>query len=98
LVNRNIFKGAETLSLQAHGAYELQENVWAQEWGGQIGLQFPRVVLPFASYDFKRSLRANTSFPVRNISVPPREFRTSIWEPHEIYSQLKTIYPHFRFV
>jgi len=78
LVNRNIFKGAETLSLQVHGAYELQEKVWAQEWGGQIGLQFPRVVLPFASYDFKRNLRANTEFSGSYYyQFRPGEFRTS---------------------
>ena len=60
--NRNRFKGAETLSLLARGAFEWQDGVWAREYGGQVGLKFPRFMLPFASYDFKRNIHANTEF------------------------------------
>jgi len=62
VTHRNLFKGAETLSVQARIAYEWQAGVWAQEWGGQVGLKFPRFLLPFASYDFKRNIHANTEF------------------------------------
>ncbi|HPO67859.1 MAG TPA: BamA/TamA family outer membrane protein [Paludibacteraceae bacterium] len=78
LINKNIFKGAETFSLQGHGAYEWQKNIWAQEWGGQIGLKFPRFILPFASYDFKRNLHANTEFSGSYYyQFRPGEFRTT---------------------
>jgi len=62
ITHRNLFKGAETLSLQGRIASEWQAGVWAQEWGGQVGLKFPRFLLPFASYDFKRNIHANTEF------------------------------------
>jgi len=62
VANRNIFKGAETLSLLARGAFEWQDGVWAQEYGGQVGLKFPRFMLPFGSFDFKRNIHANTEF------------------------------------
>ena len=61
-VNRNLFKGAESLSFLVHGAFEKQEVIWAQEYGVQVGLKFPRVILPFGSYDFKRNIHASTEF------------------------------------
>jgi len=61
-VDKNLYKGAETLSLLARGAFEWQDGVWAREYGGQVGLKFPRFMLPFASYDFKRNMHANTEF------------------------------------
>ncbi|HEY6915163.1 MAG TPA: hypothetical protein VI413_10845, partial [Paludibacter sp.] len=62
-VNRNVFKGAETLSILLRGAFEKQDStIWAQEFGIQAGLKFPRVLLPFGSYDFKRNIHANTEF------------------------------------
>ncbi|HJV77879.1 MAG TPA: BamA/TamA family outer membrane protein [Paludibacter sp.] len=61
-VNRNVFKGAETLSLLFRGAFEKQEVIWAKEYGVQAGLKFPRFILPVGSYDFKRNIHANTEF------------------------------------
>lgn len=62
-VNRNVFKGAETLSLTLRGAFEKQDStIWAQEFGIQAGLKFPRFMLPVGSYDFKRNIHANTEF------------------------------------
>ena len=61
-VNRNLFKGAESLSFLVRGAFEKQEIIWAQEYGVQVGLKFPRVILPFGSYDFKRNIHASTEF------------------------------------
>jgi len=77
-VHRNLFKGAETLSLIARGAFELQKDVLAQEWGGQVGLKFPRFMLPFGSYDFKRNIHANTEFTSAfSYQFRPGEFSTT---------------------
>lgn len=77
-VNRNIFKGAETLSLLARGAFEWQDGVWAQEYGGQVGLKFPRFMLPIGSYDFKRNIHANTEFTSAfSYQFRPGEFTTT---------------------
>jgi outer membrane protein assembly factor BamA len=78
VANRNIFKGAETLSLQGRGAFEWQDGVLAQEYGGQVGLKFPRFMLPFGSFDFKKSIHANTEFTSAfNYQLRPGEFTTT---------------------
>lgn len=78
LIHRNIFKGAESLSLQGRIAYEWQSDIWAKEFGGQVGLKFPKFMMPFVSYDFKKRIRANTEFTgLYNYQERPREF-TSI--------------------
>jgi len=61
-MNRNVFKGAETFSLQLRGAYEWQKDIWAEELGVKVGLKFPKFMLPFGGYDFKRNMHANTEF------------------------------------
>ena len=77
-VDKNLFKGAETLSLLARGAFEWQDGVWAREYGGQVGLKFPRFMMPFVSYDFKRNMHANTEF-TGSLSYQdrPGEFKTT---------------------
>jgi outer membrane protein assembly factor BamA len=78
VANRNIFKGAETLSLLGRGAFEWQDGVWAQEYGGQVGLKFPRALLPFGSFDFKKSIHANTEFTSSfGYQLRPGEFTTT---------------------
>jgi outer membrane protein assembly factor BamA len=78
-VNRNVFKGAETLSVQFRGALEKQDStIWAQEFGIQAGLKFPRVLLPFGRYDFKRNIHANTEFTSSlSFMNRPGEFTTT---------------------
>lgn len=77
-VNRNIFKGAETLSLLFRGAFEKQDAIWAQEYGVQVGLKFPRFMLPFGSYDFKRNMHANTEFTSAfSYQLRPGQFSTT---------------------
>ncbi|MGC1517115.1 MAG: outer membrane protein assembly factor, partial [Maribacter sp.] len=54
LVIRNIFKGAENLSLSVNGAYGLLSNTTIQanyfsEFGGDITLDFPRIWFPFVN-------------------------------------------------
>jgi outer membrane protein assembly factor BamA len=77
-VNRNVFKGAETLSLLFRGAFEKQEIIWAKEYGVQAGLKFPRFILPVGSYDFKRNIHANTEFTSSfSYQDRPGEFTTT---------------------
>ncbi len=77
-LNRNVFKGAETLSLQARGSFEKQDQVWAKELGGTVGLKFPRFIVPFASYDFKRSIHANTELTTAfTYQIRPGEFTST---------------------
>jgi len=77
-VNRNAFKGGETLSMLVRGAFEKQEAIWAQEYGVQVGLKFPRFMLPVGSYDFKRNMHANTEFTSAfSYQDRPGEFTTT---------------------
>jgi len=76
--HRNLFKGAETLSLQFRGAFEWQNDVLAQELGVQAGLKFPKFMFPTGGYDFKRNLHANTEFTTAfSYQFRPGEFSTT---------------------
>ena len=96
VANRNIFKGAETLSLLVRGAFEWQDGVWAQEYGGQVGLKFPRFMLPFGSFDFKRNIHANTEFTgAFSYMLRPGEFTTTNAGAGISYSWKRKQYEHF---
>ena len=59
--HRNIFKGSESLSLRGRASYEYQgKGQHAYEFGGDAGLKFPTFLLPFASREMKRNIRATT--------------------------------------
>ena len=76
-IDRNRFKGAETLTIQGRVANEWQKGTSALELGTQIGLKFPRFMLPIGSYDFKRNIHANTEFTTAlSYQVRPEEFST----------------------
>lgn len=77
-VNKNQFKGAETLTVQGRLALEKQNLEWAKEIGGQVRLMFPKFLFPIGSYDFKRNVHANTEYTT-NISYQnrPNEFTTT---------------------
>ena len=76
-IDRNAFKGAETMTLQGRIATEWQKGIWAQEYGVQAGLKFPRFMLPVGSYDFKRNIHANTEFTSAfSYQFRPEEFST----------------------
>lgn len=65
--HRNIFHGAEVLTVKVHGGYEyltgklkdLIKNNY-MEYGAEVGLTFPQFMFPFLSRDFKKTIRANT--------------------------------------
>lgn len=62
IVNRNLFKGAESLTVQGRLAIEKQGDVYAQEWGGQIGVRVPRTIIPFLNDSYSRNLNGATEF------------------------------------
>jgi outer membrane protein assembly factor BamA len=94
-VDKNRFKGAETLSLQGRTALEWQKDVVAQEFGGQVGLKFPRFMLPVGSYDFKRNIHANTEFTgVFSYQLRPGEFTTTNVGAGVNYSWIRRQYRH----
>jgi hypothetical protein len=74
-INRNIFKGAESLTLQGRLALERQDDVIAQEWGGQAGIRVPRTIIPFAGNKLISSLHGTTEFKgTFNYQYRPQEF------------------------
>jgi len=76
--HRNVFRGAESLSVQGRLALEWQKGVLAQEWGAQVGLKFPKFMLPFGGYEFKRNIHASTEFTTAFSSqFRPDEFKTT---------------------
>lgn len=78
LINKNAFKGAETLTAQARFAYEWQQGIWARELGGQLGLKFPRFLFPVGGYEFKRNMHANTQFTTDlSYQDRPSEFKAT---------------------
>lgn len=80
--HRNIFHGSETLSLRGRAAYEYQgRNQHSYELGADVGLKFPTFLLPFASREFKRDVRAtteiNSSYSLRR---RPKEYTGIVTE------------------
>ena len=95
LINKNAFKGAETLTAQGRLAYEWQQGIWASELGGQVGLKFPRFVLPFGNYDFKRNMHANTELTADlSYQDRPSEFKATRLSGGVNYIWNRTKYRH----
>jgi len=94
-INKNKFKGAETLSVQGRLAVEKQNVEWAQEISGQVRLMFPKFLFPIGSYDFKRNVHANTEYTT-NISYQnrPNEFTTTNLTGGMNYSWTPNKYRH----
>lgn len=69
--HRNVGKGSETLSTKLRGAYEaLNGNIHDLlhnrylEFGGEVGILFPKFKAPFLQESFKRKIKASTEFNV----------------------------------
>jgi len=76
IVHRNVFRGAESLSVQGRLAYEWQgAGILAHELGAQVSLLFPNFLMPFTTSSFRRNVRANTEFSASVLSQNrPGEF------------------------
>lgn len=77
--HRNIFKGAETFSIQGRTAYEWRDVGNTFEASGEAKLNFPNLLVPFTSDDFKKNTRGNTEFNmVYNYQNRPLEYTRMI--------------------
>lgn len=92
---RNVFKGAESLSLQGRLAYEWQQPAVASEWGLQAGLLFPKFLMPFTTSELRRRIRANTEFTTSiSRQKRPEEFNVSNLNAGMKYQWVHTRYRH----
>ena len=98
LLIRNIFKGAENLSLSVDGAFgllsrEIFQEDYFSEIGGEVTLDFPRIWFPFINtsklipnYTLpKTRIALGTSFQ-KNIGLDKQTFNTTLgynWTPNE---------------
>ena len=48
--------------MQGRLAIEKQGDVYAQEWGGQVGVRVPRTIIPFLSDSYSRKLNGATEY------------------------------------
>ncbi len=95
VTQRNVFKGAESLSLQGRLAYEWQKGAIAREWGLQADLLFPKFMMPFTTTELRRRMRANTQFTVNmNHQNRPKEFTVSNAGIAMKYNWIHTKYRH----
>lgn len=94
-VNKNMFGGAEALSIQTKVALEKQSEDWAKEFGLQFKLLFPKFIFPVGSYDFKRNIHANTEFGISGTyQNRPSEFSQTNISGGMNYSWIKNRFTH----
>ncbi len=75
--HRNLRKGSETFSAKLRGAYEALNGSFQDiihnrylEFGGEVGINFPKFKAPLLKESFKRKIKASTEF---NISMNYQE-------------------------
>lgn len=61
-VHRNVFSGAESLTLQGRLALERQGEVIAQEWGGLASIRVPRLLVPERFQRLRSGMQGSTDF------------------------------------
>ena len=80
LTNRNLFHGSELLDIKLRGAYEaitkLQDYSGDHyiEYGAEMGINFPKLIIPFLDDRFQARTRATTRFDVQWNSQDRPEF------------------------
>lgn len=78
--NRNLFHGSERLDIKLRGAYEaitqLQDYSGDHyiEYGAEMGINFPKLIVPFLDDRFQARTRATTQFDVQWNSQDRPEF------------------------
>ena len=69
--NRNLFRGSEVLSVKLRGAYENITHLsdyadrYFLEYGADVGLNFPRFIVPFVSNEVQRRSKATTQLELQ---------------------------------
>lgn len=80
--NRNLFRGAETFSVQLRGAFEAitglegYQNEDYEEYSVESRLAFPRFILPFVSRDYRKRSTATSELSISyNMQNRPEFYR-----------------------
>lgn len=83
--NRNVFHGSETLSLQLRGAFEAISGLEGykdsdyKEIGAEAKLEFPRLLAPFVSSQFRRRQLASSELSVSYNTQNRPEFHRRVF-------------------
>ena len=83
--NRNLFKGAENLSIELRGAYEAirglegYNNQDFQEYSIETTLTFPRFIVPFLGSDIRRRSKATSEVALLYDMQNRPEFHRRLW-------------------
>ncbi len=73
--HRNVFRGAETFTVQGRAAYEWRDVGNTLELSGEAKLNFPNLLVPLTSDEFKKNTWGNTEFSlVYNYQNRPLEY------------------------
>jgi outer membrane protein assembly factor BamA len=83
--NRNIFRGAETFSVELRGAFEAITGLEGyrdedyEEYSIEAKLQFPRFIAPFLSHSFRRQSNATSELSVMSDLQNRPEFHRRVF-------------------
>ena len=96
--NRNLFRGSEVLSVKLRGAYENITHLsdyadrYFLEYGADVGLNFPRFIVPFVSNEVQRRSKATTQLELQyNMQRRPEFDRTCSRLRGDIYGTVRPI-------
>lgn len=82
--NRNLLRGAESLSLKVRGAYEAISGLEGYagqdyvEWSAEMGLRFPSLLVPFVGRERKQALKGTSEVSVMYDSQNRPEFHRRV--------------------
>ena len=83
--NRNLFHGAENLTVELRGAYEAIKGLEGYsnqdfiEYSMETRLRFPRFLLPFINYDTRRRINASSEVSLLYDMQDRPEFHRRLW-------------------
>ena len=97
--NRNLFRGAENLTVELRGAYEAIKGLEGYsnqdfiESSLETRLKFPRFILPFLSADLRRRLNATSEVSLLYDMQDRPEFHRRLWSAAWRYRWTPSGYP-----
>lgn len=100
--NRNIFRGAESLSLKLRGAYEAITGLEGysdanyMEYSAEGSIRFPLFLFPFITHERKTRMRASTDFSLQYNSQNRPEFHRRVLTAAWTYNWQNHDKPHVR--
>lgn len=99
--NRNLFRGAEQLTLKLRGAYEAitglegYSNQNYVEWSGEMALRFPTLLMPFVPLQRKFGLKASSAAQLMYDSQDRPEFHRRVLTGAWTYRWSKAVDPRW---